>query len=296
MKKEFLSFTEAKKYVHKLGIKTKREWYEWSKTKRPDYIPSTPNQTYRKYWLCWEDWLINKNGDPFLSFEEAIKYVHKLGIKTKREWNVWSKTHRPSNIPSRPDKTYKNEWVCWGDWLGNKKVVSFLPFEDARKIVSKLGLKNYNEWYEWSKTKRPDNIPPMPHVVYKKSFRGYNHWLGKTSNFLPFNEAREFVHKLGLKGIREWSKWSKTKRPSNIPSEPKLIYKNEWVSIEDWLGYERKKFLPFEEARDIVRKLGLKTCLDWKQWCKAHRPINIPSQPYETYKNEWVSWNDWFGK
>jgi len=54
-----------------------------------------------------------------------------------------------------------------------------------------------------------------------------------------------------------------------------------------------KRFLPFEEAREIVRKEGLESQKQWWEWS---RPANIPSRPDRTYAGEgWVSWPDWLG-
>ena len=39
-------------------------------------------------------------------------------------------------------------------------------------------------------------------------------------DMLPFIDARKIVRKLGLKSKREWNEWAKTKRPTNIPSDP----------------------------------------------------------------------------
>jgi len=42
----------------------------------------------------------------------------------------------------------------------------------------------------------------------------------------------------------------------------------------------REGFLPFEEARELVRKEGLKSANKWWVWCRdGHRPSNIPSTP-----------------
>jgi hypothetical protein len=50
-------------------------------------------------------------------------------------------------------------------------------------------------------------------------------------------EAREFVHKLELKSIKEWQKYIESDIPSNIPKKPREIYKEQgWISILDWLG------------------------------------------------------------
>jgi hypothetical protein len=42
--------------------------------------------------------------------------------------------------------------------------------------------------------------------------------------YLTFEEARAFVHKLGLKGEKEWKVYYKSgKKPSNIPTNPSGI-------------------------------------------------------------------------
>lgn len=58
----------------------------------------------------------------------------------------------------------------------------------------------------------------------------------------------------------------------------------------------RKDFLSFEEAREFVRKLGLKSQKEWFQFAKSNKkPENIPLDVYEKYKNKWLSWPDFLG-
>ena len=58
----------------------------------------------------------------------------------------------------------------------------------------------------------------------------------------------------------------------------------------------KRSFLPFEEARAIVRGEGLKNQVEWREWRKERRPPNIPSLPEKTYAGKgWVSWPDWLG-
>ena len=67
--------------------------------------------------------------------------------------------------------------------------------------------------------------------------------------WLPFEEARAFVHTLELKGAAEWNDYSAGRmekeegtRPPNIPANPDTVYKDTgWISMPDWLGYKRKK-------------------------------------------------------
>ena len=57
------------------------------------------------------------------------------------------------------------------------------------------------------------------------------------------------------------------------------------------------KFLPFEEAKEIVRKRGLKNQPQWRNYCKSReKPTTVPSNPEQHYKNNgWIDWGDWFG-
>lgn len=60
------------------------------------------------------------------------------------------------------------------------------------------------------------------------------HWASR--EFLPFEEARSYMHEQNLKSHLEWKEWSKTERPQNIPSQPAVKYKDEWISWPYWLG------------------------------------------------------------
>ena len=56
-------------------------------------------------------------------------------------------------------------------------------------------------------------------------------------------------------------------------------------------------FLPFQKARAIVLKLGLKSQKEWREWSKSgERPTNIPSSPHQVYRDKgWVNTADWLG-
>jgi len=56
--------------------------------------------------------------------------------------------------------------------------------------------------------------------------------------FLPFEEAREYVRKLKLKGVKEWNEFTKSdKFPDFLPTRPEKTYKDEWKGTTEWLGY-----------------------------------------------------------
>jgi hypothetical protein len=75
---------------------------------------------------------------------------------------------------------------------------------------------------------------------------------GRHRGWRPFEEAREFVRGLGLKGWQEWKTYSKSgQRPDDIPGQPDKVYKGEWLGMGDWLGgvsvWSRPALLAFLE-------------------------------------------------
>ena len=102
---DFLSYHEAQKIVQQAGIKTVTEYRNWKE--HPNNMPAAPNKTYTNEWNGWGDFL----GTDFLSYHEAQEIVQQAGIETQKEYFSWKE--RPNNIPSNPDRIYKNEWNGW---------------------------------------------------------------------------------------------------------------------------------------------------------------------------------------
>jgi hypothetical protein len=55
---KYRPFAEARKYIHKLGLKNQTEWRAYCKSgKKPHDIPTIPHTAYRKEWKGYGDWL-----------------------------------------------------------------------------------------------------------------------------------------------------------------------------------------------------------------------------------------------
>ncbi|XRB11443.1 hypothetical protein RI054_02g12760 [Pseudoscourfieldia marina] len=121
--------------------------------------------------------------------------------------------------------------------------------------------------------------------------------------FRSFEDARAYVHTLGLKSQKEWNAWRKSgARPHDIPAGPQTMYASSgWTSYPDFLGYAEGKvtgsFRSFEGARTYVRTLGLKSVKEWFAWSSSgKRPHDIPSTPNVTYASSgWLSLGDFLG-
>jgi superfamily II DNA or RNA helicase len=260
----------------------------------------------------------NKTQQPYnyRTFEEARAYVRSLGLKSAREWRVWAAKSgkRPNDIPSSPANFYKEQgWQGMGDWLGTNTMPfqnrTYRSFEEARAFVQSLKLKDFAEWIAWTKSgNKPDDIPATPSNIYKEQgWKGIGDWLGtntpaKNRIFRSFEEARAFVHKLGLQSRSEWEAWIKSNRPNDLPVNPDIFYKEQgWQGMPDWLGTnistKKRTFQSFEEARAYVQNLKLNDVAEWKTWAKsAARPNDIPRHPDVIYKNKgWSGISDWLG-
>lgn len=168
-------------------------------------------------------------------------------------------------------------------------------------------IKSVKEWHEaYEAGLIPKNIPKYPDKAYKnKGWPGWGPFLGTNNianhlrEFLPFENAREFVRSLKFKNTDEWKEYSKSgERPNNIPSAPDYTYKNEgWVNWNNFLGVVKKeRFMPFEKARAFVHTLKLKGQKEWREYAKSgKRPDDIPADPYHSYSEEWINTGDWLG-
>ncbi len=185
------------------------------------------------------------------------------------------------------------------------KLSAFRPFAEAREFVHTLGLKSHSDWRAYCESgKKPKDIPAYPNGVYESEWVSYGDWLGTgivwKREFLPFGQAREFARALGLKSAEEWRAFCRSgKRPGEIPALPQNLYENDWVSWGDWLGTGnvwQREFLPFGQAREFVRALGLKSYSDWRIYCESgKKPEDIPARPEQIYESDWVGWGDWLG-
>ena len=130
----------------------------------------------------------------------------------------------------------------------------------------------------------------------------------------PFEEAKLFVHSLGLKNHDSWKEYCNgiypelPEKPYDIPRTPWIVYENDgWISMGDWLGTgfvatSKREYRPFLEARSFIRQLNLKSQAEWVKYCQnsmselGPKPIDIPYDPATVYKNDgWVTVGDWLG-
>lgn len=188
-------------------------------------------------------------------------------------------------------------------------------YEEVKDWVQKnIPCKSKNIWY--SETKNlPNFIPMNPREVYLN--RGWISWsdfLGTGNkydnnvNYLNYNDAKTYIktNLSDIDTIADWKMFVKENQiPDSIPNRPDRYYKNKnrgWDSWGDFLSTGRianqnKIFLKYDECKEYVRKLNIKSLSEWNRFCKSGlKPDNIPSCLDINYKNSgWVSFGEFFG-
>ena len=189
----------------------------------------------------------------YRSFKEARKFTRKLGLKTQKEWRAYYNSgKKPADIPSRPDKVYK-EFTTLGNWIGTGRISNqekskhWISYDDASNACKKAGIKSQTEFENASKNRTlPKGIPTHPEKTYEgKGWIDMGTFLGTGKKFnqkrvyWSFKKARSYVQKLKLKNDNEWRIFCRSgKLPTKIPQNPKREYK-EFTTMGDWLGTGR---------------------------------------------------------
>lgn len=124
----------------------------------------------------------------------------------------------------------------------------------------------------------------------------------KNENYIPWEEARELMRDELIPSRGKFYEWWDRNKPKAIPRFPYRVYKDEWVSWNDFLGTNNKfnekvgtKWRPLNEATLWVHTLKLGSFAEWMTHCRENEmPADIPTRPELVYDG-WKSWNHWLG-
>jgi hypothetical protein len=345
--REYRPFEEAREFTRALGLTSTETWIDYCKGKypnlpqKPDDIPTNVARKYlNRGWMGMDDFLNGKHHRKIYrvenarDFEEARSFVHTLKLKNLKAWHKYVKSElknlpaKPDDIPNSPELVYKEfGWKGYGDWLGTYTIAPFKrtyrPFKEAREFARQLGLTSSDKWIKYCRGDfkelpvKPKDIPTNVARKYEKDWVSYKDFLMSEvhrknySKFRTYENARTFMHQLGLKNYQDWKDYLAGKftelpaKPKDIPSNPAGVYKNKgWTGIGDWLGtnafpYAHHNYVGYKEAREFSRNLGLTSSVEWVQYCKDEldwldpKPANIPANVVRKYEgNGWKGFKD----
>jgi hypothetical protein len=175
-------------------------------------------------------------------------YLEKHRADAERFYQTFIEGNPTSELSVRYSKRLKKHWSeLWTflhhdgvPWNNNNAEVAIKAFAQHRHGVKGMmredGLREYLQMLSVAQTCRYRNLSFLQ-LLRRKCGLWENISYDALPGYLPFSQARLFVQRLGFKGKRDWSAWSKEgNRPSFIPSDPHLIYKNKgWTNWQDWI-------------------------------------------------------------
>jgi superfamily II DNA or RNA helicase len=173
--------------------------------------------------------------------------------------------------------------VAFGNWRS---------YEEAKKFAQSLRLNSLNEWFNFCKnTKLPKDIPVSADRIYSLEWKNWGHFLGtnrirnKDRIFLSYNDAKKILHTKKIKSQKDFFTYTKSKSfPLNIPKQPALKYKD-FLNWYDFLGIQKKTYFNFNQAKKYLKKLNLKSNLEFKKLYEENKiSKKLPKQLEQKYK------------
>lgn len=248
---------------------------------------------------------------------KIIETIDKYGLKqahlrkhikdTADFYQEFMERNYQSEIANKYAKRFKKHWTqLWlflnydnVPWNNNNAEAAVKAFAQHRRGVKGQmhvrGITEYLEMLTVAQTCRYRNISFLGFLQKKKGI-WENISPEALPGFLPFEQAKLYVHRLGFERTLQWKAWkTQGNRPSFIPSNPQVTYLNKgWKDWHDWLGFD---FLPFIKARTFMRRLRLRNRKEYTKWlADGLRPKYIPAQPEKAYQHTgWINLKDYLG-
>jgi len=204
-------------------------------------------------------------------------------------------------------------WISRFENLFNKRAggqcgkLYSITYEECKEWVKKncLGIDTLEKW---KKVEKPEFIPKYPPRVFPE-FKTWGEFLGTgklhnieiTKNYLSYIDAIEYIKNMNIKSGADWiEKYNLGLIPIELfPKKPNRFYsKRGWISWGHFLSNGRIQnqlieFMTYDECKIFAEVNKIDT---QKKWINFKKPHNVPSSPPSKYKNEWVSWHEFFGR
>lgn len=288
---KYASYAQASEAAQKLGLRGKKEYL--SQGHLDPKLPRSPSTFYSEDWVDWYDFLGKVNpANKYATYGEASEAAQKLGIKSSKEY-VSGGYRQDPKLPAAPYRYYVEDWADWYDFLGVARPEErYATYSEASKAAQRQGFQSSTEY--WENCHRDPLLPPSPDKRYAEDWIDWYDFLGndRPEKYSTYAEAREAAQGLGITKVPEYRQVYQ--QDPKLPSDPKKIYREEWVDWYDFLGNERpERYATYAEASKAARQLGFELRIDYIEGCQ--QDPKLPLSPDKLYAEEWVSWPDFLG-
>jgi hypothetical protein len=177
--------------------------------------------------------------------------------------------------------------------MSRKRKIFYSRLAEASAAAIALGITTAVEYQ--AKRNLDPKLPSCPQRVYKTEWQCWPSFLGKEVKQLypSIAEASKAAVRLGCKTVTEYE--VKRYLDPRLPSNPELMYKEEWQSWPSFFSKEPKQFYStLAEFFAAVIELGVSTSKEYQK--KRYLDPQLPSRPQDVYKTEWQGWSSLWGK
>jgi hypothetical protein len=126
--------------------------------------------------------------------------------------------------------------------------------------------------------------------------------LAKVVGWRSFEDTMAWVREQGIISESQWRALRRSNRlPSDIPSNPDLVYAVRWRNWGHFFGTARKAvrsedLVDYETAKAWARQSGIRQAREWTRANKAGLvPSEIPGSPGNVYGAQWEGWGLFLG-
>lgn len=203
-----------------------------------------------------------------LNYSLAKDFVHKMNLKSQKEWfNMCKSNQIPSNIPKTPNKYYDGEWISWNDWLGHNHTThkKYLTYSMAKEFLSTLGLTSLQEYYDYIISNGIDFLPLQPILYYGVNYVSSDDFLNYYKR-LPYGEKKiiEYLDKRSIKYSHQHI-FSDCKNINNLRFDFFISNLNMCIEFDGRQHYESIEFFGGDEGlykRKLNDSIKDKYCMD----------------------------------
>jgi hypothetical protein len=161
---------------------------------------------------------------------------------------------------------------------------TFVSFKEFKRYCIDHNIRSQDHFRALS---RPEGIPSNPNLVYDE-WPGWREVTGR-QKFVDFATARAYACELGLRGYMDWVAWlKKGQRPEQIPSNPYIVYRDQWRGWKYFLGIE---YVGYREASkfagETIAQLKRHWTKEGNKQLKIERPASIPLTIKYKYPKQW---------
>lgn len=289
---EKFSLKYLKNIAIKNNIKSNKNWKIYASINN---LPVKLNNIYKnKGWISWGIFLDNKRNKIFLSYNDAVKYVNKLLLKSVSEYIKYVRDNNINFLSTAPDGLYKNKgWKSWSLYLGYDNLTT----NSSNVVEIEFILMKYHIPYVVEK--RFDNFKKYPFDIYLPLYNliieydGIQHFESHTF----YNHKTDLIDNNFNDNIKnEWAKNNNI----NLLRIPYYIKNLNNYILEMLPKYniklKKENYFTYEECKKYLKALLINNMCIWYDMFKSGTmDIRVPYNPYVIYKNYWKDWNDIFG-